>query len=181
MLSQQLARRQVSSARPSTQRPVCSRPCVRARIFRRDGPLAVEEVAVDEFNAPTKRQREQLKRTLQELGFTEQAADILAFSKITNSNCDLLIGDIRASFGVYQAPPPVGPVESVQNGVQDLLERLRLPFLGVLVAAGIFAAISNLALDELVDGLAKVPGLDAKTLANVQDAIDDFLFDLLQR
>mgnify|MGYP001807021251 CR=1 FL=1 len=47
-----------------------------------------------------------------------QAADILAFSKITNSNCDLLIGDIRASFGVYQAPPPVGPVESVQNGVQ---------------------------------------------------------------
>lgn len=71
MLSQQLARRQVSSARPSTQRPVCSRPCVRARIFRRDGPLAVEEVAVDEFNAPTKRQREQLKRTLQELGFTE--------------------------------------------------------------------------------------------------------------
>ena len=78
----------------------------------------------------------------------------------------------------------------------------------MLVAAGIFAAISNreslgaislpslpsvdsiadsvtdtlvVALDELVDGLAKVPGLDAKTLANVQDAIDDFLFDLLQR
>ncbi len=131
-----------------------------------------------------------------------QAADILAFSKITNSNCDLLIGDIRASFGIYQAPPPQGPVESVQSGVQDLLGRLRLPFLGLVLAAGLAAAYSqreslgsliptlpldtladsiSSAVDDVVVTLSGLPGLDGDVLANVQDAIDEFLFETLQR
>ncbi|EFJ52638.1 hypothetical protein VOLCADRAFT_102616 [Volvox carteri f. nagariensis] len=142
MISQQFCRRPTLPSRSTTlaARPVRT---VRMQLFRRDGPVLVEEGAVEELNQPTKRQREQIKRTLQELGFTEQAADILAYGKITNSNADLLIGDIRASFGIYQAPPPQGPVETVQNGVQDLLDRLRLPFLGLVLAAGLAAAFSQ--------------------------------------
>ncbi|GIL78970.1 hypothetical protein Vretifemale_8364, partial [Volvox reticuliferus] len=142
MMSHQLSRRPSLLPRGMA---LVSRPVrtVRMQLFRRDGPVLVEENSVEELNQPTKRQREQIKRTLQELGFTEQAADILAYGKITNSNADLLIGDIRASFGIYQAPPPQGPVETVQNGVQDLLDRLRLPFLGLLLAAGLAAAYSQ--------------------------------------
>ncbi|KXZ41997.1 hypothetical protein GPECTOR_227g504 [Gonium pectorale] len=142
MLSQQVCRRAGLASSRAT--PILPARAVRARLFRREGPIAVEEAAtVDEFNAPTKRQREQVKKTLTDLGFTEQAADILAYGKITNSNADLLIGDIRASFGIYQPPPPQGPVESVQSGVQDLLEKLRLPFLGLVLAAGLAAAFSQ--------------------------------------
>ncbi|GIL78971.1 hypothetical protein Vretifemale_8364 [Volvox reticuliferus] len=204
MMSHQLSRRPSLLPRGMA---LVSRPVrtVRMQLFRRDGPVLVEENSVEELNQPTKRQREQIKRTLQELGFTEQAADILAYGKITNSNADLLIGDIRASFGIYQAPPPQGPVETVQNGVQDLLDRLRLPFLGLLLAAGLAAAYSqreslgsllpavpsvpvdavaesvSSAIDDLVVALSGLPGLDGEALANFQDAIDEFLFETLQR
>ncbi|GLC33988.1 hypothetical protein PLESTB_000825800 [Pleodorina starrii] len=143
MLSQRLCQRPTLPVRGKVVGVVRPVRAVRAKLFRRDGPVLVEEGAVEEINQPTKRQREQIKRTLQELGFTEQAADILAYGKVTNSNADLLIGDIRASFGIYQPPPPQGPVESVQNGVQDLLDRIRRPFLGLVLAAGLAAAYSQ--------------------------------------
>ena len=74
MLSLQLTRRQslpaLGKGRAVTIRPARA---VRAKLFRRDGPVLVEEGAADEMNQPTKRQRDQIKRTLQDLGFTEQA------------------------------------------------------------------------------------------------------------
>ncbi|PNH01506.1 hypothetical protein TSOC_012602 [Tetrabaena socialis] len=191
-----LSQRQVAPCR-GVSLPLRTPRCVRAQLFRGPGPSLADE-SVDEFNAPTKRQRDQIKRTLAELGFTEQAADILAYGKITNSNADLLIGDIRASFGIYQQPTPQGPVETVQNGVQDLLARLRLPFLGLVLAAGLVALASAnrellasllpeevvsavaesaaVVMEDAVDFLDAVPGL-----GRAADAIDDFLFVNMQR
>ncbi|GFR42723.1 hypothetical protein Agub_g3603 [Astrephomene gubernaculifera] len=151
MLIQRLSPRRSLPARNRDAGIPAVRPCraVRTQLFRRDAPTLVEEAPFEDANQPSKRQRDQIKRTLQELGFTEQAADILAYGKITNSNADLLIGDIRASFGIYQPPPPQGPVETVQNSVQDLLSRVRLPFLGILLATGLAAT----AFSQQVTGL----------------------------
>lgn len=129
-----------------------------------------------------------------------QASDILAYGKITNSNADLLIGDIRASFGLYQPPPPSGPVEQVQSSVQDLLDRLKLPFLGLVLAAGAYAAYSAreslggvlpdaeqlaesvyFAADTVFEALEKVPFLDDATVTKLQDGVDEFLYNALQR
>jgi hypothetical protein len=98
------------------------------------------------------------------------------------------------SFGIYdlnRAPP--SPVESVANGVQDLLDRLRGPFLVSLAAGLVVLAVINretlsslgdtealsdwlyTSLDPVLDTLSNLPGLDGAALV-----LDDWLYDLLQ-
>ncbi|KAG2491080.1 hypothetical protein HYH03_010525 [Edaphochlamys debaryana] len=186
------------SSRQAALLPARPARSVRANLFRgRDpGPTTFADL---EAEAPSREQRQRIKATLVDLGFTDQAAEILAYGKVTASNADLLIGDIRASFGIYSSQPAPSATESPLSGVSDWISRLRLPFTGLAIAAGLAALYANReSLGELFAFEVPTPeslsagainavdgALDALESAGVDpsllDAVDEALFNALQR